>query len=365
MQMAEELARRRERLRSIETKDRSVPVLTADVSPEVKRLREHINAVNLENWYSQLQQYTFETAFLNLSLEEARSILAVHKCNKSHQPQQQEQDAEAAEQQSVLASLSQRIDEALKPFVVEEGAGGGAFVRLSSRSPKDATIAGEKTMQLFEEELERMEEREQKEEGQSGINVREDENSRLVALLVASTKVMMVRTGDEALKLFITSERSYEDLVLALEFPEKWDMKVIIRKWVDIHPSMEFRGFVYNKNLTALSQYFYVAFFPQLLKHKDSICAKIQGFLSLSSFCSFAASSVLSFRSLWLFFFTYIALAECYDKVKGLIPIDNFIIDFAILDDGQVLVIELNPYHKCKLVQLEDRSQHPGGRGPL
>jgi hypothetical protein len=35
-----------------------------------------------------------------------------------------------------------------------------------------------------------------------------------------------------------------------------------------MHPAMEFRGFVCGKKLTALSQYFHMAFFPALAAHK-------------------------------------------------------------------------------------------------
>lgn len=80
----------------------------------------------------------------------------------------------------------------------------------------------------------------------------DNENARLVALIKASTLALKVRSGQEALDLIRVrtlrhqpwrdpvnpdllpkaSERSNEDLLLALEFPDQWDMKIIIREWV-------------------------------------------------------------------------------------------------------------------------------------
>ncbi|KAL6078085.1 Cell division cycle protein 123 [Balamuthia mandrillaris] len=310
MSLVEELQRKKGGLRTVqELKDRSKPLLDECNNSSrsgVQDFKNNIHAVNLENWYPQLKEYTFETTFLNLSQEEARAIVSTYQQKQRQECGKEQPAAEEEEQLHLLSQLKERINDGIKAFVGGEGEDGGAFVRLSTRSPKDATIAGDKTMRLFEEELERMEKEEQVE------NAREDENARLVALIVASTKAMMVRSGEEALQLITTSERSHEDLLLALEFPEEWDMKVIIRKWVNIHPSMEFRGFVCHKKFTALSQYFHIAYFPQLKQQRNSILANI---------------------------------TECYAKVQDLIPVDSFIVDFAVLNDGQVLVIELNPFH--------------------
>ncbi|KAL6050058.1 Cell division cycle protein 123 [Balamuthia mandrillaris] len=233
--LAEELQRKKGGLRTVqELKDRSGPLLDECNKCNrsgVQDFKNNIHAVNLENWYPQLKEYTFETTFLNLSPEEARAIVSTYQ-QKQRQECGKEQAKAEEEELHLLSQLKERINNAIKAFVGGEGEDGGAFVRLSTRSPKDATIAGDKTMRLFEEELERMEQEEQVE------NAREDENARLVALIVASTKAMMVCSGEEALQLITTSERSHEDLLLALEFPEEWDMKVIIRKWVNIHPCL-------------------------------------------------------------------------------------------------------------------------------
>ena len=206
----------------------------------------------------------------------------------------------------------------------------GAFVRLSTRSPKDAAIARDTTMKLFNEEIALL--------GDIG---KTDENARLIALIKASTVCLKVFSGQQALDLLLVqhfyyiqtslftntinkaSERTHEDLNLALEFPQAWDMKVIVREWVKlfstglpisnlfflakvtIHPSMEFRGFVCKKKFTALSQYFHIVHFPELVKSRNEVLAKILAF---------------------------------YEDIKDAIPADSYIIDFGVLEDRVVVI---------------------------
>mgnify|MGYP006983398758 CR=1 FL=1 len=68
----------------------------------------------------------------------------------------------------------------------------GAFVRLSTRSPKDAAIARDTTMKLFNEEIALL--------GDIG---KTDENARLIALIKASTVCLKVFSGQQALDLLL------------------------------------------------------------------------------------------------------------------------------------------------------------------
>ena len=70
---------------------------------------------------------------------------------------------------------------------------------------------------------------------------------------------------------------------------------------------------MYNNELVALSQYFDACFFKELGFQKDQIEKDIR---------------------------------EFYDnKLKDLVPLDEYIIDFGITDEEGVKVIELNPYN--------------------
>jgi hypothetical protein len=55
-----------------------------------------------------------------------------------------------------------------------------------------------------------------------------------------------------------------------------------VRQWVAIDVSMEFRGFVNNGRLNALSQYNHLCYFPELRRHRDRIGASISRFFNES-----------------------------------------------------------------------------------
>jgi hypothetical protein len=259
----------------------------------VELFKNKIHAVNLENWYDQLKDYTFETTFLDLSPAEAHALIRAFNHHKGKNPNNFTDDDDR-----LLKHLASRIDAVIVPYQNSSG----AFVRLSTRSPKDAVIAQTKTQEFWKQELEAV--------GDPEIAAK-DENARLIALIKASTNALKVHSGEEAVNLIKVSERSNEDLLLALEFPDSWDMKIIIRKWVSIPPSMEFRGFVHEKKLTALSQYFHIVYFPDLPPQKELIQSRI---------------------------------FHLFEQIKDIIPVNNFIIDFGVVED-KVLVIELNPFH--------------------
>lgn len=118
----------------------------------------------------------------------------------------------------------------------------GVFAKLSSRSAKDATDAEERLETLFKKYC-----------AESGAK---DDNDRVRELLKAATHCMKVSSAQQILSMFIHSERIEHDLGSALKYgKEKFDQNVVLRKWIPIDIDMEFRGFVCNGKLTALSQY--------------------------------------------------------------------------------------------------------------
>lgn len=93
---------------------------------------------------------------------------------------------------------------------------------------------------------------------------------------------MQVQSGDEALRLFMDSGRTVGDLVRALDYRREqtpladgagqaWKLKVVVREFRPIDPAWEFRGFVSNRHLTALSQYFCDASFPYVVENAAEI----------------------------------------------------------------------------------------------
>jgi acyl carrier protein phosphodiesterase len=65
---------------------------------------------------------------------------------------------------------------------------------------------------------------------------------------------------------------------LAKQHPARFKQHFAVRKWVDIEPDMEFRGFVCNGNLNALSQYNHLAFFSRLPSLAEEIVKDIRNF---------------------------------------------------------------------------------------
>ena len=58
-------------------------------------------------------------------------------------------------------------------------------------------------------------------------------------------------------------------MLLAIEIsPYRFDENLVIRKFFEIEVDMEFRGFVYNGNLNALSQYNFLFYSERLKIHK-------------------------------------------------------------------------------------------------
>ncbi len=131
-------------------------------------------------------------------------------------------------------------------------------------------------------------------------------------------RVMKLKTGDDVLEMFDHSYRVHDDLTASLKFPPKlFDMKLVVRAWRDdvpARPQWEFRGFVHHKQLNAVTQYFTCCYFPELLTHKQSIADRLQRFFN--------------------------------ESIRSRIDMDHYVIDFLIVSDTEIIVLELNPFYK-------------------
>jgi hypothetical protein len=69
-------------------------------------------------------------------------------------------------------------------------------------------------------------------------------------------EALKVQTGNEALQLFYHSDKIKNDLETALKYPKLWDVEIIVREFnQNVQLENEYRGFVYENQLNALSQY--------------------------------------------------------------------------------------------------------------
>ena len=92
------------------------------------------------------------------------------------------------------------------------------------------------------------------------------------------------------------------------------DSYLVFRKWIDYNIEEEFRCFIHNKKLVAISQYEYGTDLPDIIKKPDIIKAKISFFI---------------------------------DQIMDRIPFNNIIIDVAYhWADNNVYFIEFNDFGK-------------------
>ncbi|KAL0489377.1 cell division cycle protein 123 [Acrasis kona] len=188
----------------------------------------------------------------------------------------------------------------------------GLFVRLSTRSPKDASLKNTDRVEcLIKRQLEK--------------NNNADENERTKMLVYAFHKALRVQNGRQAVEIITSSKRSYHDLfvrVLSTDKDEIFNMKLAVRDWVKISPGIEFRGFCTNGKLNAVSSYFTAAYNEDIKKNRSLL---LQQILTL------------------------------FEKIAPLLAhIPEYVIDFALTCDGVMAVVELNHFAKTTGAGLFD-----------
>ena len=278
-------------------RDRSAPQYTPceESSEKEEERRRYFFSTGLDQWYKSLKDVTIPSVFLSLTADEARAIVSCwkeHYSHKSsHEPILPESELDIPDS---LQDLASRISKLVSPDK-------GAFVKLSTRSPKDSHIAFARAKEAYRVKL-------------ATQSSPPSGNERLILYGRIVIDSLRVRSGHDAVKLFVSSDRVGEDLEYALEPGDQgFDSRVsiVVREWVDIPLWAEFRGFVWNGKLTSIGQYNHPVVFPQLLDKREQIKSDLQAF---------------------------------FDNVKVKIPLDRYIIDFAWVDKDCVYLIEVNPF---------------------
>lgn len=277
--------------------------------------QEHL-PFDIEQWYPSLSSVTFDSKFLSLPHEVAQAFVNFYQRrynNKNHL---------TPEDCRLIRAFEPILDEAIRSV---SSPSGKVFVRLSNRSPKDGTRPGVDVKSLVNQELEM-------------IPGTPDSNAKMIAICRASRELIAVRNAKQALELILSSERVFRDLILALdcrkleEEDEKsevsWSTQVCIRAWNDdVRDELEFRCFVYQGKLTAISQYNHYCFFDFGELNEDIIRARLVAF---------------------------------WNRVKHMITAQDYIMDVAFLEPSTVefkrddnndkkpkeILIELNPYKR-------------------
>jgi hypothetical protein len=198
-----------------------------------------------------------------------------------------------------LSQAAGHPSESSQPFCV--------FAKLSSRSPKDSRVCEAHALRMVCDEL----------LARSHDGVVIDINTIQTVVMRAGIQSLRHADAESVLDSFLTSDRVCEDdLPLALSFPERWSQHIVIREWIDIPTFCEFRGFVFDGHLTAVSQYFIGVHFPELVEQEQTILALIQ---------------------------------KLFEEIKHLVPVQpaEYVLDIAVdLQHQRAFVIELNPFGK-------------------
>jgi hypothetical protein len=256
---------------------------------------------DIDVWYPRLgKQWTFETSFVPLTRREAAALLGYYETRFLHRPMLTKEDV------CVLECLEKRLDDAIRTDFGSDG----AFMRLCGRSPKDGEpLCREKLRAQYTDQLLKT-------------------KSKYTAL--ARTPYLRVTSGEEAMSLLLTSERVFTDCddwmrvscrsrCLSSPLTQPYvsqagePEQVVFRRWEpELSLDYEFRAFVCQGALTAITQYDHYAQYPHLLPLKAQIEAKI--------------------KSKWA-------------QIHPLVGVTSYCVDFVYLPEkGEAEVIELSPF---------------------
>ena len=262
---------------------------------------------DIERWYPTIMACTFPTSFVHLTPDEAKAMIAVYDntCLHKRMP--------THEERKCIVQVRQRISDAMHTNIhpdakdsTETNHNSGYFVRLSTRSPKDGAMP---TREAFEEEAARRQGQDEPDDLDADVNC------KMRAFFEVGFQSLRVHDADGAMQLLLASERVHRDLYDVLLAGSLEEMKVAIRRWEPLlRQEYEFRAFVKAGQLTAISQYNPYCFFPEQVAAHDELIATLEGFWS-----------------------TRVAdlLAPLYE---------DYVIDLALLANGDCCVVELNPF---------------------
>ncbi|KAJ7751533.1 hypothetical protein DFH07DRAFT_526108 [Mycena maculata] len=217
---------------------------------------------NIENWGSALAEFTPKTILVPLSLAQGSLLLSEYK--KLENAQEAVDAAAAAyvasgrlsslsavapEEDTLLAALGPQIQAAINEMSGADGTA-GCFMKLSSRSPKDAAARSG----VFEAYYARAARAERE----------LDDERKLWILCESESAALRFSDAASVIRALVLSERVWQDMTLAMRHPDTWQQNVILRKWEPVPIDMEFRTFVANGRMTAISQYAYQLCSPRL-----------------------------------------------------------------------------------------------------
>jgi len=283
---------------------------------DIQKYLEDVQDTYVEEWEPLLASngLTFRTAYAPMTKKEAECLVEAYRgFEKLPESSKKGEKFDAfftkiskdPVVKTMLSKLQNQIDRCLKSFGCKK-----VFVKGSSRSAKDAVIMLKNMTEDFEQRCIAA----KKKEGKLSIN------DAVISLLGAGKDAMSGTSAEYFLKLFVRSERIYQDMTLALdmkEFKSGW----AIREWVDIDIGMEFRGFIHERKFCALCQYDYLVKIEKLQDEK----MRKKLVETMKEFYEQKVGPALHGKG---------------SKFK------SYVADFALDNDGKCWIIELNPFQE-------------------
>ena len=267
------------------------------------KYRHQNMSVDMDVWYPMLKSITFKTYFIHIKYCEAEAIINYYNYRYRHQ-----KNAFTIKDTNILLELGNKINYYFKTY---DDLKNGAMFRLTGRSGKDMDYYdNDKIYQLYLNNLSKISKQLNKNQ--------EDPNTRYLAITTLMNR-FKVNSGKDVLNVLLTSQRLFLDMKDWLKHGGK--EQIVLRKWEDsLSSEREFRCFVVNNELKAICQDERYAFFPDLVKNKNLYEKIINDY----------------FNNVF--------------KTKMKIP--TYVVDFAILKNNEIKLIEFSPFLRCTSARL-------------
>lgn len=197
-------------------------------------------SLNLEQYYEQIKPFTFITDFIQMEIED---ILIFQKYIR-----QTKMTNEEIERWKIR--ILDPLEKSIHSFP------NGAFVKLSTRSPKDAV---DKDKERLMKHLK--------------ITNPNSLNQIYIDVRKSFFNFMRVFNAQDALDIMSKSGRIISDLKRAVDFKDilkEIPLNIVVREFVEFDITNEFRAFYYSGKLTGISQYDINCFFtvPKDIKER-------------------------------------------------------------------------------------------------
>jgi hypothetical protein len=236
---------------------------------------DHIHDDYVGQWYPYIKDVTFQTWLFEIPRPDAEALLEVNRCRTFDKPA-------GRESKERFDRLKAFVHDRLTEIQRELPSGSRFFIRLGSRSPKDAYLFSSLGLKRFgallrthyEAEFERLNLR-TREEKNAWVRQSSTMNDQRI-WCDCEHDVLAVADTDEIFDFLVESHRVSVDLGRDLA---KEDLHIFfcIRLWDPmVRPHLEFRGFVFGHELRALTQYDNRFYTTDIGENHEMILASIQ-----------------------------------------------------------------------------------------